>query len=140
MEYFNTNASSARTTVSARYKAVAAECSAAGGSKTSVSCGDGGKYCSRSYVAYTLDRRNALSSIVYCDYYFTTAPALPAGCWRNSRATTTLHENTHVSAVYKPGTDDIAYEKSAIKALSASQTVINAECYEQYSAGKFQDR
>jgi len=85
-------------------------------------------------VAYTLV---SYKQVIYCDYYFTTAPALPAGCWRNSQATTTLHENTHLAVLYSPGTDDIAYSKSEVTALSATQSLMNAECYEQYAAGKF---
>ncbi|KAF2710095.1 neutral protease 2-like protein [Pleomassaria siparia CBS 279.74] len=124
--YFKT-ASSA--TVSARLKAVASDCSGAT-SKTSTNCNDAYSGCSSNVLAYTVP---SASYITYCPIFFSALPALTTSCHAQDQATTVLHEETHASSVYSPGTEDNGYGYAAATALSANAALNNADSYALYA-------
>lgn len=130
--YFKSTASSTRSTVSARLRAVSSDCGGSG-SATSTNCNDPYQGCSSNVLAYTVPSQNF---ITYCDLFFSALPALASSCHAQDQATTVLHEETHAPGVYSPGTDDIAYGWSAASRLSTSQALNNADTYALYANGK----
>ncbi|KAF2838350.1 hypothetical protein M501DRAFT_976660 [Patellaria atrata CBS 101060] len=125
-EYFKTTSSSVRSTVAARFRAVASECSSTNSGATRQYCTDQLGACSSNTLAYTQPSTNL---VVNCPIYFSALPALTRTCHAQDQATTTLHEYTHAPGVYSPGTDDYAYGYSASIALSSSRAVLNADTY-----------
>ncbi|KAG2421254.1 24 kDa metalloproteinase precursor [Aspergillus terreus] len=125
-EYFKTTSSSVRSTVAARFRAVASEASSTSSGSTTYYCTDTYGYCSSNVLAYTLPAYNIIAN---CDIYYTYLSALTRTCHAQDQATTTLHEFTHAPGVYSPGTDDLGYGYDAATALSSSQALNNADTY-----------
>lgn len=130
--YFKSTSDSVKSTVSARLRAVAADCSGSS-SATTTNCNDPYGSCTGSVLAYTLP---AQKSIYYCDSFFSRIPALTSSCHAQDQATSVLHEETHADSVYNPGTVDYAYGYSAATTLSTSQALLNADSYALYANGK----
>lgn len=133
-EYFKTTSSSVRSTVAARFRAVASEASSTSSGSTTYYCTDTYGYCSSNVLAYTLPAYNIIAN---CDIYYTYLSALTRTCHAQDQATTTLHEFTHAPGVYSPGTDDLGYGYDAATALSSSQALNNADTYALFANGKF---
>ncbi|KAF2867702.1 neutral protease 2-like protein [Massariosphaeria phaeospora] len=127
--YFKSTSSSTRSTVAARLRAVASDCSGTGRA-TTTNCNDPYGGCSSNVLAYTVPSQNF---IAYCPLFFNELPALTSTCHGQDQATTVLHEETHAPGVYSPGTDDFAYGYSASTRLSASQALLNADSYALYA-------
>ncbi|PLB46386.1 hypothetical protein P170DRAFT_427708 [Aspergillus steynii IBT 23096] len=125
-EYFKTTSSSTRSTVAARFRAVASEAGSTSSGSTTYYCTDTYGYCSSNVLAWTLPSSNIIAN---CDIYYTYLTALTSTCHAQDQATTTLHEFTHAPGVYSPGTDDYAYGYSSSVALSASRALLNADTY-----------
>ncbi|KXS98559.1 hypothetical protein AC578_4320 [Pseudocercospora eumusae] len=132
-EYFKTTSSSVRSTVAARFRAVASDCGSTSSGNTRTYCNDPYGYCDPNVLAYTLP---AYNYIAYCDIFYSYLPALSGTCHAQDRATTVLHEETHAPAVYSPGTQDYGYGYPNAQALSSSQAVLNADTYALYANGK----
>jgi deuterolysin len=132
-EYFKTTSSSVRGTVAARLRAVANECGSSTNGVTSLYCTDVYGACDSNTLAYTSPADNV---VVNCPIYFSYLPVLSSSCHAQDMSTTTLHEFTHATAVFSPGTDDNAYGYSAATALSSAQAVLNADTYALYANGK----
>ncbi|CAI6332304.1 unnamed protein product [Periconia digitata] len=126
--YFKTTSSSTKNTVSSRLRAVAGDCG--GGSITKTGCTDTFNGCSANVLAYTVPASN---TIVYCDVFFNSLPALANTCHGQDQATTVLHETTHAPGVFSPGTDDLGYGFAAASKLSTSQAILNADSYALYA-------
>lgn len=133
-EYFKTTSASVRSTVAARFSAVATQCGSTTSGGTRYYCSDVYGYCDPNVLAYTIPSTN---EIVNCPIYYSAIPALTSTCHAQDRATTTLHEMTHAPATYSPGTDDYAYGYSASIALSSARAVLNADSYALYANGMF---
>jgi deuterolysin len=92
-EYFATLDGGVRQTVIDRFHAVANECSRApNGGSTTTHCNDVDNMCSGGTLAYTYPDTGF---VVDCPMYFDVLPLLDAGCHRQDRTTTTIHEYTH---------------------------------------------
>lgn len=122
-----------RSTVAARFRAVASDCGSTTSGNTRTYCNDPYGYCDPNVLAYTLP---AYNYIAYCDIFYSYLPALSGTCHAQDRATTVLHEETHAPAVYSPGTQDYGYGYSNAQALSSSQAVLNADTYALYANGE----
>ncbi|KFY08379.1 hypothetical protein V492_06271, partial [Pseudogymnoascus sp. VKM F-4246] len=125
-EYFKTTDATIRATVSARLAAVAKECSSANSGSVSYYCIDPQAYCNDNVVAYTL---GASSTVVNCPAYYTALPPLTDVCHNQDEATTTIHEFTHVPAVFSPPAKDNGYGYAAATALTSELAVLNADTY-----------
>jgi deuterolysin len=133
-EFFKSTSSSVRSTVAARFRAVANDCGSTTSGVTRTYCSDIYGACSGGVLAYTLPSANV---IAYCSTFFNQLTPLTRQCYGQDQATTVLHESTHAPAVYSPGTVDNAYGYSASTRLTSSQAVVNADSYALYAGGKF---
>jgi len=136
--YFKDSSSSTRSKVAANFQAVAKDCGANPVGDTTSHCTDPYSYCTGDLLAYTIwkDTDSLVNSgrtgtIYHCARYFNDLPAAPEQCHEQSQATNTLHEETHAVA----GTEDHAYGYTAIKELSASDALTNADTYALYANG-----
>ncbi|KAI5367961.1 Putative peptidase M35, deuterolysin, metallopeptidase, catalytic domain superfamily [Septoria linicola] len=129
-EYFKTTSSSVRSTVAARFRAVASDCGSTTSGRTISYCSDVYRYCDPNVLAYTLP---AYNYIAYCDIFYSGLPALSGTCHAQDRATTVLHEETHAPGVYSPGTQDLGYGYADAQSLSSAQAVLNADTYALYA-------
>jgi deuterolysin len=125
-EFFKSTASNVRSTVAARFRAVANDCGSTTGGVTRTYCTDVYGACSAGVLAYTLPSANLFA---YCNTFFNQLPALTRTCYGQDQATTVLHESTHAPGVYSPGTVDNAYGYAASARLNSAQSVINADSY-----------
>lgn len=123
-EYFKASDSRTRQTVAGVFSRVATECSSTRSGVANYYCTDVGGYCSGNVLAYTVPSQ---SYMVYCDLYFEDLPAVTRQCHAQDQATTNIHEDTHLSQIQ--GTDDLGYGYSAIRGLSASQELNNADTF-----------
>lgn len=128
-EYFKSTSKSDRQYVSNRLKAVAKECSSSTSGITSIYCRDKHNYCQQGTFAYHTDSDN---SIVFCDAYWSAALETTQ-CHGDDKAGTTIHETTHDSTVFNPGTDDYAYGYTDCSKLSRDKAIENADTYEYYA-------
>ena len=128
-EFFKT---ASRTTVAARFRAVANDCGSTTSGVTRTYCTDIYGACSAGVLAYTLPSANV---IAYCSTFFNQLTPLTRQCYGQDQATTVLHESTHAPAVYSPGTVDNAYGYAASTRLTASQALINADSYALFAGG-----
>jgi len=127
--YFKSTASSTKSTVSARLRAVSSDCGGSG-SATSTNCNDPYGGCSSNVLAYTVPSQNF---ITYCPLFFSALPALATTCHGQDQATTALHEETHAPGVYSPGTDDLGYGYAAATRLSTRDALNNADSFALYA-------
>jgi deuterolysin len=123
--FFRTTATATRNTVAARLRAVASDCSSSSSGVSRTYCNDPYGYCTSGVLAYAVPSAN---NINYCPSFY-SLPAVTRSCYAQDQAGTVLHEETHVPAVYSPGTNDYAYGFSASTRLSAAQAVGNADTY-----------
>ncbi|KAF1815637.1 neutral protease 2-like protein [Eremomyces bilateralis CBS 781.70] len=129
-EYFKTSDASTRSTVAARFQAVAKECNSTTTGGTTYRCRDRYFACRLSTLAYTVPSQNV---VVNCPMYFSYLPLESKQCHGQDQWSTTLHEFTHAPAVVKPGTNDNGYGYSAQKRLSARSALDNADSYALYA-------
>jgi deuterolysin len=130
--YFKSTSAATKNTISARLTAVARDCGGSS-STTSTNCNDPYSGCSSGVLAYTVP---SASFITYCPIFFSELPAISNTCHGQDQATTVLHEETHASSVYSPGTDDLGYGYAAATGLSTNQALNNADSYALYANGK----
>lgn len=124
-EYFRTTASSTRSNVASRFRAISQEASSQTSGNTEYYCGDVLGACRQGVIAYTQPASNIIAN---CELFY-SLPAVSSGCGDQSQASTVLHEFTHAPGVFPPGTDDFAYGYSASTRLTAQQAVNNADNY-----------
>lgn len=127
-EYYKSSSSSTRNTIANVFKKVAQECGSTSGGASRYYCTDQFQGCRSRVLAYTQPSR---SLMVYCDLYWDDLPNLTTGCHRQDQSTTTLHEVTHLSEV--AGTQDNGYGYDAIRRLSTSQSLNNADSYAMFA-------
>jgi deuterolysin len=131
-EYFKSNKSTARQTVSERFAAVATECGSSTGGATTQYCSDVFGGCDSVTLAYTVPSRNL---VVNCPLYFSHLQVLVKTCHVQDMAATTIHEFTHAPGVYSPGTKDNGYGYAAATALDSEKAIDNADSYALYANG-----
>lgn len=131
-EYFKSTATADRQLVANRLKAVAKECTSTPGGILDVHCDDIYNYCQGNTFAYTVSADDA---VVWCNQYW--ASDLETNqCHGDDKTGTTIHEYTHASHVFSPGTRDNAYGYPDCMRLSRTQALNNADTYEYYANGK----
>lgn len=130
-EYFKSSSSSTRSTVAAVFGRVATECG--GGRVSKQYCSDVYSSCSSGVLAYTLPSQ---SYMVNCPLYFSALSALSKTCHAQDKATTTLHETTHLSQIAGTTDQGGCYGYSCVQSLSASQNLKHADTYALFANGK----
>lgn len=131
-EYFKSSTAATRSAVAATFASIASECGSTTSGASETYCTDVYGSCSSGVLAYTYPSR---SVIAYCPIFYSELPAITSSCHSQDRATTVLHETTHLTQV--KGTQDYAYGYSAAIQLSASQAVNNADTYALFANGEF---
>ncbi|KAK8189070.1 Deuterolysin metalloprotease family-domain-containing protein [Phyllosticta capitalensis] len=130
-KYFKDPSEKMRKAVAGVYAKVAKECGKIDGGDTRIHCNDGFEYCDGMTLAYTSPSSGLQ---VYCPaYYAGDYPDLTKECHGQDRATTTLHEMTHLDSV--AGTVDIGYGYRTTKSLRPKQAIANADTYSLYANG-----
>ncbi|KAL2798899.1 Deuterolysin metalloprotease family-domain-containing protein [Aspergillus keveii] len=87
--------------------------------------------CSGNVAAMTYPSENI---IVNCDLYYSTE-ADSNYCGYLDQGGIALHEYTHATGVYAPGTDDVVYGYDSVQALDTTSALNNADSYAYYAAG-----
>lgn len=133
--YFRTTDTATRKEVAARFKAIANE--AASGNKGNVTfdCGHGMEQseCGKGALAYAV---SGVNLIVNCPGWYVMTDKTD-DCGGKDQALAMIHELSHLSDVYSPGTGDMAYGYDAIINLSKEDAVLNADTYLYYASGEF---
>lgn len=130
-EYFKSSTTATRSSVASVFSKVASECGSTTSGASETYCTDVLSGCKTNVLAYTYP---SYSVIAYCPIFFSALPAVSSTCHAQDKATTVLHETTHLSQV--AGTDDLGYGYSAASGLSTSQALNNADTYALFANGK----
>ncbi|KAJ6443756.1 metallo-endopeptidase [Purpureocillium lavendulum] len=123
-EYFKSSDSQVRDEVADVLTKVAGECGSTDGGVSKYYCTDVQNGCEPQVLAYTVPSQ---SFQAYCDLYFTDLPDLASSCHQQDKATTNLHETTHLSQI--KGTDDLGYGYDNAMKLSTQDALNNADTY-----------
>ncbi|OAQ93950.1 metallo-endopeptidase [Purpureocillium lilacinum] len=123
-EYFKSSDSQVRDTVADVLTKVAGECGSTDGGVSKYYCTDVQNGCEPQVLAYTVPSQ---SFQAYCDLYFSDLPDLASSCHQQDKATTNLHETTHLSQI--KGTDDLGYGYDNAMKLSTQDALNNADTY-----------
>ncbi|TQS32432.1 hypothetical protein Golomagni_07249 [Golovinomyces magnicellulatus] len=123
-EFFKDSSSQTRSYVASVFNAVARECGSTSGGYSDYYCYDVSGYCESNVLAYTVPSQ---SYMAYCDLYYNQLPTLTSSCHRQDKATTNLHEMTHLTQI--AGTDDLGYGYDNIRRLSSRDSLNNADSY-----------
>ncbi|KIA75727.1 hypothetical protein HK57_00462 [Aspergillus ustus] len=90
--------------------------------------------CSGNVAAMTYPSENI---IVNCDLYYST-DAESNYCGYLDQGGIALHEYTHATAVYAPGTEDVVYGYDSVQALDDTTSALNnADSYAYYAAAVY---
>ncbi|CEN61375.1 hypothetical protein ASPCAL08029 [Aspergillus calidoustus] len=89
--------------------------------------------CSGNVAAMTYPSENI---IVNCDLYYSTE-ADSNYCGYLDQGGIALHEYTHATGVYAPGTDDVVYGYDSVQALDTTSALNNADSYAYYAAAVY---
>lgn len=128
-EYFKRSDTNTRNTVSTVFSRVAAECGSTNGGVSRYYCSDVYGACNGQVLAYTLP---SASYMAYCDLYFDNLPNLTNSCHSQDKATTNIHECTHLNQI--KGTDDYGgYGYNFVRGLSAAQNLNHADTYSLFA-------
>ncbi|GAB7332678.1 hypothetical protein MBLNU13_g04431t1 [Cladosporium sp. NU13] len=130
--FFKDTSQSTRQAVAASFRKVAKECSSTPGGTSKSYCTDQHGNCGGGLLGYTYWQNTysgSVGSTYYCPIYYSTIPATGVVCDDQSQASNTLHETTHAVLA----TRDIAYGLRAVKALSSSDALHNADSYTYYA-------
>ncbi|PKY00581.1 zincin [Aspergillus campestris IBT 28561] len=133
-EYFLTTDTASREEVAARYEAIAKEASNPSSGKVTYNCGNGieQSQCGggKGTLAYALSGSN---KVVNCPDWYKLVPETD-NCGGIDQGLTMIHELSHISGVYSPGTGDHAYKYNDLIKLSPEQAILNADTYTFYAA------
>ncbi|KDN63281.1 putative metalloproteinase [Colletotrichum sublineola] len=125
-EYFKSSSASTRSTVAAVFGRVASECGSTTSGVSRQYCTDIYPACSSGVIAYTLPSQ---SYMVNCPYFFNSLTALSRTCHAQDRATTALHEVTHLTQIKGTTDQSSCYGYSCVQSLSAAQNLNHADTY-----------
>lgn len=124
-EYFKSTSAQDRQMVAGVFGKVAAECGSTTSGVSTYHCTDSYGHCQGSVLAYTLP---AQSIMVYCPLYFNQLPDVSSQCHAQDKATTNLHEATHLRQM--KGTDDYGgYGYQFVRGLTSQQNLNHADTY-----------
>ncbi|PLB37654.1 Metalloprotease [Aspergillus candidus] len=131
-EFFRTTDTASRQDVAARFEAIANEASNFGSGNVTFNCGNDEKQgvCRKGVLAYALSGSN---KVVTCPDWYKIVAATD-NCGGTDQGTAMVHELSHLSVVYSPGTGDFAYKYNDLVQLSADKAVLNADTYSLYAS------
>ncbi|KAL3478065.1 Deuterolysin metalloprotease family-domain-containing protein [Aspergillus californicus] len=133
-KFFKSSSQSDADEVSGRLSAIATEARATGAGKLTYYCQPTeDDYCAGNVAAITYP---TLSRVVNCPGYYTSTRESNY-CGYLDQAGITLHEFAHATAVYAPGTDDIAYGWDGVLALNTAQAKNNADSFAYYASAVY---
>ncbi|WEW61665.1 ammonium permease mep3 [Emydomyces testavorans] len=132
-EFFKTMDNRARQSASARYRAIAGECGSTSNGRTTYYCDDRFNGCQQGVIAYTIPAR---SVVVSCPAYWRLPARVNQGL-APDHGYVIVHEFTHATSIYSPGTQDHAYGYENCRRLNSQQSLSNADNYSLYAACKF---
>ncbi|KAF2017969.1 metallo proteinase [Aaosphaeria arxii CBS 175.79] len=128
-EYFKSDSTSVRNTVSGVFDKIAAECKDSTSGVSKQYCTDRDNNCQGGVIAYTYPAR---SYVVYCTGYFTRIVERSSECHHDDQPFVTMHEFTHLREI--KGTDDYGvYGYAGVLKLSATQNLNHADTYALFS-------
>ncbi|KAL4745312.1 hypothetical protein BDW72DRAFT_59585 [Aspergillus terricola var. indicus] len=133
-KFFFTTDQDALNEVAERLEAIATETTTTGSSYYYCEPRDqsDSQYCDGNVAAFTVVQDN---TIVTCDLYYDTLEASNS-CSYLDQGGIVLHEYTHASQVYSPGTEDIVYGYENVQSLQNTEKALNnADSYAYYAAG-----
>ncbi|KAI5806230.1 Deuterolysin metalloprotease family-domain-containing protein [Geopyxis carbonaria] len=93
-------------------------------------CEDPMNQCETDVLAYTMPSQSIIAN---CPIYYSELPADTDTCHAQDQWSTSLHEMTHATAIFSPGTEDNGYGYQAATQLSQEQAVGNADTYALYA-------
>lgn len=129
-QYFRTDSSSTRSTVSSVFDKVADVVASGTSGSGTLYCTDIGSWCTDGVVAYT---QPGDDYIVVCPYWF-QFPATDSTCHGADQPYVLIHEATHMTAV--ASTDDVCYGyEGCVDSISNSESLNNADSFALYSNG-----
>ncbi|EXF79318.1 metalloproteinase [Colletotrichum fioriniae PJ7] len=126
VEYFKSSSTATRTTVAGVFAKVATECGSTTSGVSKQYCTDIYPACSSGVIAYTLP---SASYMVNCPYFFNSLTALSSTCHAQDRATTALHEVTHLTQIKGTTDQSSCYGYSCVQSLTAAQNLNHADTY-----------
>lgn len=129
IEYFKSASPEVRRTVSNVYAMVAAECSSPTRGFSTYHCTDVYRNCgSGNVLAYAIP---SLDIMAYCPLYF-TMPATTRSCHGQDRATTVIHEATHLQQI-KGTLDYGGYGYDFVRRLKGQDNLNHADTYSLFA-------
>lgn len=124
-EYFQSSSRAVREAVADVFERVASECGSITGGVAKYYCTDIANDCDDKTLAYTAP---VSGSMVFCPLYFRTLPDLAEGCHSQDKATTNIHEATHLKQI--KGTEDYGgYGYSFVRSLTPERNLNHADTY-----------
>ncbi|KAL4903122.1 Deuterolysin metalloprotease family-domain-containing protein [Aspergillus multicolor] len=132
-KFFFTSDQDALDEVAGRLEAIAAETTSTGSSYYYCEPRDqqDTEYCSGNVAAFTVVQDN---TIVNCDSYYDILDSSNS-CSYLDQGGVVVHEYSHASQVYSPGTEDIVYGYEQVQALQDTEKALNnADSYAYYAA------
>ncbi|KAK1449971.1 metalloproteinase [Colletotrichum melonis] len=156
VEYFKSSSTATRTTVAGVFAKVATECGSTTSGVSKQYCTDIYPACSSGVIAYTLPSASYMVNckyrcphdkkwhIVFGDssdetpratgpYFFNSLTALSSTCHAQDRATTALHEVTHLTQIKGTTDQSSCYGYSCVQSLTAAQNLNHADTYARKS-------
>ncbi|OJJ64728.1 hypothetical protein ASPSYDRAFT_138625, partial [Aspergillus sydowii CBS 593.65] len=128
-KFFFTESQDALDEVAGRLEAIASEATSTG--KMTYYCAPRSRDdCTGNIAAMTYPSDNI---VVNCDLYYETEASSDT-CGYLDQGGIALHEFTHATGIYSPGTEDIAYGYEEVQSLDTDRALNNADSYAYYGA------
>ncbi|KAL4945681.1 Deuterolysin metalloprotease family-domain-containing protein [Aspergillus oleicola] len=131
-KFFKSTSQDDLDTVAGRLEAIAKEAISTG--QLTYYCEPTSKdYCTANIAAMMYPSQNR---IVNCPAY-ESYPNTTDRCGHLDKGGVTLHEYAHATALYAPGTDDIAYGMESVLELDTADSLNNADSFAYYASAVF---
>lgn len=128
-KFFFTESQDALDEVAGRLEAIASEATSTG--TMAYYCAPRSQDdCTGNIAAMTYPSDNI---VVNCDLYYETEASSDT-CGYLDQGGIALHEFTHATGIYSPGTEDIAYGYEEVQSLGTNSALNNADSYAYYGA------
>lgn len=129
-EYFHSSSPEARRVIADVFGRVAAECGSVSAGIARYHCSDVFHHCEDDVLAYTAP---VSGDMVFCPRYFDRLPDLAGSCYGQDKATTNIHEATHLQRV--KGTKDYGgYGYGFLRSLTSAQNLNHADTYSMFAS------
>ncbi|OJJ02235.1 hypothetical protein ASPVEDRAFT_663820 [Aspergillus versicolor CBS 583.65] len=131
-KFFKTTSQSDIEKVAGRFEAIAKEATTTG--QLTYYCEPtADDYCSSNVAAMTYP---SLNKVVNCPAYYTSTRESNY-CGYLDQAAITLHEYSHASALYSPGTEDVGYGWDSVLSLNTEDSMNNADNFAYYASAVY---